>query len=107
MHGIHGTDHHMIALAKSTGPGLHHLSWDVGSINDVGLGAMQMADKGFTAGGVSAVMCWARTTFHYVQDPWGSWCEYSSTSTTSRSITTGIAAIARPKIFLYLGTDTS
>ena len=30
MHGIHGSDHHMIALAKSDGPGLHHLSWDVG-----------------------------------------------------------------------------
>ncbi len=26
MHGIHGSDHHMIALAKSNGPGLHHLS---------------------------------------------------------------------------------
>ena len=31
MHGIHGSDHHMIALAKSDGPGLHHLGWDVGS----------------------------------------------------------------------------
>ena len=33
-------------FAKSNGPGLHHLSWDVGSIHEVGLGAMQMADQG-------------------------------------------------------------
>ena len=50
MHGIHGSDHHLIALAKSDAPGFHHASWDVGSIQDVGLGAMQMADKGFSAG---------------------------------------------------------
>ena len=46
MHGIHGSDHHMIAFVKADGPGLHHLSWDVPSINQIGLGAMQMADKG-------------------------------------------------------------
>jgi catechol 2,3-dioxygenase len=78
MHGIHGSDHHMIALAKSDGPGLHHLSWDVGSINDVGLGAMQMADKGFTAGWGIGRHVLGSNYFHYVQDPWGSWCEYSS-----------------------------
>src|SRR5262249_2580810 len=33
MHGIHGSDHHLLALVKSTGPGFHHCSWDVGSIN--------------------------------------------------------------------------
>ncbi len=29
MHGVHGSDHHVIAFAKSDGPGLHHCSWDV------------------------------------------------------------------------------
>src|SRR5262249_27782158 len=43
MHAIHGSDHHVIAFVKSEGPGLHHLSWDVKSINDIGTGAMQMA----------------------------------------------------------------
>lgn len=78
MHGIHGSDHHMIALAKSDGPGLHHLSWDVGSIHDVGLGAMQMADKGFSAGWGVGRHVLGSNFFHYVRDPWGSWCEYSS-----------------------------
>lgn len=78
MHGIHGSDHHMIALAKSEGPGLHHLSWDVGSIHEIGLGAMQMADKGFTAGWGVGRHVLGSNYFHYVRDPWGSWCEYSS-----------------------------
>jgi catechol 2,3-dioxygenase-like lactoylglutathione lyase family enzyme len=78
MHGIHGSDHHMIALAKSEGPGLHHLSWDVGSIHEVGLGAMQMADRGFSAGWGLGRHVLGSNYFHYVRDPWGSWCEYSS-----------------------------
>ncbi|RKE68416.1 VOC family protein [Pseudorhodoplanes sinuspersici] len=78
MHGIHGSDHHMIALAKSNAPGLHHLSWDVGSINEVGLGAMQMADKGFAAGWGLGRHVLGSNYFHYVRDPWGSYSEYSS-----------------------------
>src|SRR5690606_20499413 len=31
LHGAHGSDHHILALAKSEGPGLHHCSWDMGS----------------------------------------------------------------------------
>jgi len=37
-HSPHGSDHHLAALAKSTGPGLHHTSWCVPSIDAVGLG---------------------------------------------------------------------
>jgi catechol 2,3-dioxygenase-like lactoylglutathione lyase family enzyme len=78
MHGIHGSDHHMIAFAKSDGPGLHHLSWDVGSVNDIGLGANQMADKGYTKGWGLGRHVLGSNYFHYVRDPWGSYCEYSA-----------------------------
>ena len=78
MHGIHGSDHHVIAFVKSEGPGLHHLSWDVPSINDIGIGAMQMADKGFTAGWGLGRHVLGSNYFHYVRDPWGSYAEYSS-----------------------------
>ena len=61
MHGIHGSDHHLLALVKSIAPGFHHCSWDVSSVNDIGLGAMRMHDKGWTKGGALAGMCWART----------------------------------------------
>ncbi len=78
MHGIHGSDHHMIAFARSTGTGLHHLSWDVASVNDIGLGAMQMADQGFAAGWGLGRHVLGSNYFHYVRDPWGSWSEYSA-----------------------------
>jgi catechol 2,3-dioxygenase-like lactoylglutathione lyase family enzyme len=78
MHGVHGSDHHLIALAKAQGPGLHHLSWDVGTINDIGLGAMHMADKGFTVGWGLGRHVLGSNYFHYVRDPWGSYAEYSA-----------------------------
>ncbi len=78
MHGIHGSDHHMVAFAMSEGPGLHHLSWDVGSFHEVGLGAMQMADRGFSAGWGVGRHVLGSNYFHYVRDPWGSYEEYSS-----------------------------
>ena len=78
MHGIHGSDHHMIAFAKSSGPGLHHLSWDVGSVHEVGLGAMQMADRGSSLGWGMGRHVLGSNYFHYVRDPWGSYAEYSS-----------------------------
>lgn len=78
MHGMHGSDHHMIAFATSEAPGLHHCSWDVGSINDIGLGAMRMADKGYTKGWGLGRHVLGSNFFHYVQDPWGSFSEYSA-----------------------------
>ncbi len=78
LHGVHGSDHHLIAFAKSEAPGMHHLSWDVGSINEVGLGAMQMAGKGFSKGWGLGRHVLGSNYFHYVRDPWGSYAEYSS-----------------------------
>ncbi|WP_346910132.1 VOC family protein [uncultured Roseibium sp.] len=78
MHGIHGSDHHLVAFAKSPAPGLHHCSWDVGGINEIGLGAMQMADKGFDEGWGLGRHVLGSNYFHYVKDPWGSYSEYSA-----------------------------
>ncbi len=78
LHGIHGSDHHMIALAKSSAPGFHHVSWDLSNIHEIGLGAMRMADKGYTAGWGLGRHVLGSNYFHYVRDPWGSYCEYSS-----------------------------
>jgi catechol 2,3-dioxygenase len=78
MHGIHGSDHHLLAFARSPAPGLHHCSWDVGSINEIGIGAAHMADKGFEKGWGLGRHVLGSNYFHYVQDPWGSYSEYSS-----------------------------
>jgi len=78
MHGVHGSDHHVVALGRSNGPGLHHCSWDVGAVQDVGLGAMQMAGKGYVEGWGMGRHVLGANYFHYVRDPWGSYSEYSA-----------------------------
>lgn len=77
LHGIHGSDHHLVAFAKSKAPGMHHLSWDVPSIEAIGIGAMTMADKGYSKGWGFGRHVLGSNFFHYIQDPWGSFSEYS------------------------------
>ena len=78
LHGIHGSDHHLIAFARSDAPGIHHFSWDVGTVDEIGEGAMHMLDKGFAKGWGLGRHVLGSNFFHYVQDPWGSFCEYSA-----------------------------
>ncbi len=78
MHGAHSSDHHMLAFAKSDGPGLHHSSWDVASIDDVGLGMQQMAGRGYPDGWGVGRHVIGSNYFRYVRDPWGSFAEYSA-----------------------------
>ena len=77
MHTPHGSDHHLVAFAKSHAPGLHHSSWDVGSIDEVGTGAEQMRAAGWGEGWGVGRHVLGSNYFNYVQDPWGSFCEYS------------------------------
>ena len=77
MHGVHGSDHHLLAFTHSDARGFHHCSWDVGSVNEVGLGAMQMAEGGHVQGWGLGRHALGSNYFHYVRDPWGSYSEYS------------------------------
>ena len=77
MHGAHGSDHHLIALAKSKAGGLHHSSWDVGSVHEVGLGAEIMKARGHDRGWGVGRHVLGSNYFYYVRDPWGSYAEYS------------------------------
>ena len=77
MHSPHGSDHHLIALAKSGGPGLHHSSWCVPSIDAVGLGMQQMVAAGYEQGWGMGRHVLGSNYFRYVRDPWGSYAEYS------------------------------
>jgi catechol 2,3-dioxygenase-like lactoylglutathione lyase family enzyme len=77
MHTPHGSDHHLIALALSGGPGLHHSSWCVPSIDAVGHGMKQMAQAGFARGWGVGRHVLGSNYFRYVRDPWGSYAEYS------------------------------
>jgi len=77
MHAPHGSDHHLVALVKSNGPGLHHLSWDVASVDEVGSGMEQMLRAGYGGGWGVGRHVLGSNYFYYVRDPWGSYCEYS------------------------------
>jgi len=51
IHTPHGSDHHLIALAHSDNYGLHHSSWDVASLDDIGLGIEQRLGAGAACAG--------------------------------------------------------
>lgn len=78
LHAPHGCDHHLVAFAKSSHRGWHHSSWDVDGIDEVGLGAEQMAAAGYTEGWGTGRHVLGSNYFHYVGDPWGSFAEYSA-----------------------------
>ena len=77
MHTPHGSDHHLIAMAKSDNYGLHHSSWDVSSFDEVGLGSQQMAQAGYAQGWGLGRHVLGSNYFRYIRDPWGSYAEYS------------------------------
>ncbi|KUR76690.1 VOC family protein [Novosphingobium sp. Fuku2-ISO-50] len=78
LHGAHGSDHHLLALVASSHRGLHHCSWDVGSVQEIGLGSAQMLRAGYKKGwGVGRHVLGANY-FYYATDPWGSHAEYSA-----------------------------
>jgi catechol 2,3-dioxygenase-like lactoylglutathione lyase family enzyme len=78
LHGAHASDHHMVAFAKSAGPGFHHSSWDVASVDEVGLGMEQMTAAGHADGWGVGRHVLGSNYFRYVRDPWGSFAEYSA-----------------------------
>ncbi|MEN0106629.1 MAG: VOC family protein [Pseudomonas sp.] len=77
-HAPHGCDHHLVAFCKSSAKGFHHAAWEVDDIDSVGNGAAQMADAGHVEGWGTGRHCLGSNYFHYVRDPWGSFCEYSA-----------------------------
>lgn len=71
-------DHHVFGFAASTHTGLHHTSFEVADMDEIALGAQQMAARGYTTGWGLGRHTMGSNLFHYVRDPWGSWSEYFS-----------------------------
>jgi catechol 2,3-dioxygenase len=78
MHTPYGSDHHLLACVKSEGPGLHHTSWDLGSVDEVGEASEQMRNAGYADGWGVGRHVLGSNYFYYVRDPWGSFAEYSA-----------------------------
>jgi catechol 2,3-dioxygenase-like lactoylglutathione lyase family enzyme len=69
-------DHHNLAFAKSDHKGFHHASYEVGGVDEIGMGGMWMAERGWKpAWGVGRHVI-GSNYFWYINDPWGSYAEY-------------------------------
>ena len=102
MHAVHGADHHTIAFAQSVAKGFHHCSWDVASIEEVGLGAKYMHDHGWTKGWGVGRHVLGSNYFYYVRDPWGSYSEYSYDIDFIPADVNWVAEVHPPEDSLYL-----
>lgn len=77
-YGRHGSDHHLLAFLSGGGTGLHHSSWDVPSIEDVGLGNTQMRRAGYRHHWGPGRHVLGANYFNYVRDDYGQWWEHSA-----------------------------
>lgn len=103
LHGAHGSDHHLIAFAQSdVGIGYHHSAWDVESLEEIGLGASQMASAGYKRGWGLGRHVLGSNYFNYIRDPWGSYAEYSFDIDYIPVQQDWLAAYPKPENSLYL-----
>jgi catechol 2,3-dioxygenase-like lactoylglutathione lyase family enzyme len=71
-----GSDHHVFGFIASDKPGFHHASFEVANIDEIGLGACHLLDKGYHDGWGFGRHVIGSNFFHYVRDPWNSLVEY-------------------------------
>jgi len=70
------TDHHNVAFLASRGPGFHHGSFEVGSVDEIAMGALRMQEAGWQPGWGLGRHVIGSNFFYYIRDPWGSFAEY-------------------------------
>jgi catechol 2,3-dioxygenase-like lactoylglutathione lyase family enzyme len=64
------SDHHTLALASSEAPGLHHLSWEMGNLDQLRMCAEKMLAAGYQNGWGIGRHVYGSNYFHYIRDPW-------------------------------------
>jgi catechol 2,3-dioxygenase len=65
-----------VALLKDQRPGFHHASFEVGSVDEIGLGAQAVLGAGYKNGWGLGRHVIGSNFFHYLRDPWNSLAEY-------------------------------
>jgi len=76
MHVPGGGDHHVVALLSDARSGFHHASFEVASIDDIGMGAKTVLEAGYGNGWGFGRHVIGSNFFHYLRDPWNSMAEY-------------------------------
>ncbi len=64
------SDHHTLAMASSEAPGLHHMSWEMGNVDQVRLRAEHLLKCGYKDGWGLGRHIYGSNYFHYIRDPW-------------------------------------
>ncbi|RBP02867.1 glyoxalase/bleomycin resistance protein/dioxygenase superfamily protein [Roseiarcus fermentans] len=76
-YGRHGSDHHMLAFAAGPAPGLHHTSWDMPSVECLGLANTQLRAAGYAIHWGPGRHVLGSNYFNYTADTWGQLWENS------------------------------
>jgi len=71
-----GSDHHTVAFLQADKTGFHHASFEVDSIDHVGLGGQRMLEKGYRNGWGLGRHALGSNFFWYIRDPHEGLCEY-------------------------------
>lgn len=71
-----GSDHHIVAVAKSAGLGIQHVGFEVENADEAAMGGRQMADKGYITTWGPGRHGPGSNAFFYLRDPWSSMVEY-------------------------------
>lgn len=77
-YGRHGSDHHLLAFLSGGGPGLHHSSWDVASVEDCGRTNTQLRAAGYDRHWGPGRHVLGSNYFNYAKDSFGQWWEASA-----------------------------
>ena len=77
-YGRHGSDHHLIAFATGPAAGLHHSSWDMPSVEALGLANTQLRAAGYNRHWGPGRHVLGSNYFNYTRDKWGQWWENSA-----------------------------
>ena len=77
-YGRHGSDHHMLAFATGPAGGLHHSSWDMPSVEALGLANTQLRAAGYNKHWGPGRHVLGSNYFNYTRDKWGQWWENSA-----------------------------
>ncbi len=76
MHLPQGGDHHVLAFSSDERPGFHHASFEVASVDAIGMGAQAVIEAGYRNGWGLGRHVIGSNFFHYLRDPWNSLAEY-------------------------------
>ena len=70
------SDHHTLAIAQSEGAGLHHMSFEMGNVDQIQFCAQRMMEAGYRDGWGFGRHIYGSNYFHYMRDPWDGLVEY-------------------------------